>query len=270
MKALGTKKQLSTAYYPQTDSQMERINQEMGTFLWHYVNYQQDDWINWLAAAEFQYNDKKHAATGKTPFKLNFGRYPWKGDLMVKIDIPWVEDFLSGLQRSWEQAIKTIEEAQKNIKKQFDRKRRNPQRLKIGDHVWLENKNIHSNWPSKKLDNKRYGLFKILKDIGSGAFELELLEGWIIHNVFNEDLLTQYVEPKFQRQHKDPAPPPVIINEEEEYEVEEVWKYRTREWETQYLVYWKGYGDKHDQWIAESGLPHAKQAIEDYWTRYLY
>jgi len=77
------------------------------------------------------------------------------------------------------------------------------------------------------------------------------------------------VELKFQGQHKDPAPPPMIINEEEEYEVEEVWKHRTREWGTQYLVHWKGYGNKHDQWIAESGLRHAKQAIEDYWTGYL-
>ena len=83
-----------------------------------------------------------------------------------------------------------MEEVQKNMKKQFDRKRRNPQGLKVGDHVWLENKNIHSNRLSKKLDNKRYGLFKILKDIGSGAFELELPEGWMIHNIFNEDLLT--------------------------------------------------------------------------------
>ena len=33
MKALGTTKQLSIAYYPQTDRQMERINQEVGTFL---------------------------------------------------------------------------------------------------------------------------------------------------------------------------------------------------------------------------------------------
>jgi len=32
-KALGTKRQLSTAYHPQTDDQTERINQEMGTFL---------------------------------------------------------------------------------------------------------------------------------------------------------------------------------------------------------------------------------------------
>jgi len=101
-RALGTKRQLSTAYHLQTDGQTERINQEIGMFLRHYVNYQQNDWTNWLAAAEFQYNDKRHAATGKTPFELNFGRHPWKGDLMVKTDIPRVEDFLSGLQRSWE------------------------------------------------------------------------------------------------------------------------------------------------------------------------
>jgi len=49
---------------------------------------------------------------------------------------------------------KAIEEEQRSIKKQFDKKRRNPQGLKVGDHVWLENKNIHSNRPSKKLDNK--------------------------------------------------------------------------------------------------------------------
>jgi len=38
-KALATKRQLSTAYYPQTNGQTERINQEIGTFLQHYVNY---------------------------------------------------------------------------------------------------------------------------------------------------------------------------------------------------------------------------------------
>ena len=44
--------------------------------------------MNWLAATEFQYNDKKYAAMGKTPFELNFGKHPWKGNLMVKTDIP--------------------------------------------------------------------------------------------------------------------------------------------------------------------------------------
>ena len=70
-----------------------------------------------------------------------------------------------------------MEEAQKSMKKQFDKKRRNSQELKVGDNVWLENKNIHLNRPLKKLDNKRYEPFRILKDIRLGAFELELPEG---------------------------------------------------------------------------------------------
>ena len=52
IKALGMERQLSTTYHPQTDGQTERINQEIGIFLWHYVNYQQDNWMDWLATAE--------------------------------------------------------------------------------------------------------------------------------------------------------------------------------------------------------------------------
>ena len=90
------------------------------------MNYQQDDWMNQLATAEFQYNNKKHVVMGRTLFELNFGRHPWKDNLVVQMDIPQVEDFLIGLQKSWEQATKAMEKAQKNMKKQFDKKRRNP------------------------------------------------------------------------------------------------------------------------------------------------
>ena len=64
---------------------------------------------------------------------------------MVQTEIPRVEEFLVGLQKSWEQVTKAMEEVQKSMKKQFDKKRRNPQGLKVGDNVWLENKNIHLN-----------------------------------------------------------------------------------------------------------------------------
>ena len=30
----------------------------------------------------------------------------------------------------------------------------------------------------------------------------------------------------------------------------------------QFLVYWKEYDNKHDQWISEIGLPYAKKVIE--------
>jgi len=43
-KALEIKRAISTAYYPQTNGQMERINQEIKVFLRYYINYRQDDW----------------------------------------------------------------------------------------------------------------------------------------------------------------------------------------------------------------------------------
>ena len=58
-----------------------------------------------------------------------------------------------------------------------------------------------------------------------------------------------------------------IINKGKEYKVEEVMNYRKQGHSTQFLIHWKGYGNKHDQWIAKTELLHAKKIIEDYWSR---
>ena len=47
----------------------------------------------------------------------------------MQIEFPKLEEFLIGLQRSWEEATKAMEGAQETIKKQFDKKRRNLQGL---------------------------------------------------------------------------------------------------------------------------------------------
>ena len=69
----------------------------------------------------------------------------------------------------------------------------------------------------------------------------------MIHNVFNEDLLTQCKEPQYKDQHIELALLLDIINEKEEYKVEEIKKHRKKRWETQYLVHWKGYENEHNQ-----------------------
>ena len=175
-KALGIKRVLSTVYYSQMDGQIEQINQEAEVFLQHYVNYQQGNWTDWLLAAEFQYNNRKHVAIGHILFKLNFGRYPWKGNLIIKTELPKLNDFLEELQRSWNKARISIDITKEAMKKQFDKKRRNPQGLKVADNMWLEAKNIHLKQPSKKLDQKRYEPFRISKDIGQGVFQIKLPE----------------------------------------------------------------------------------------------
>ena len=112
MKVLETR-MLLIAYHPQSDGQMEWTNQEVGTFLQYYVNYQQDNWMEWLVVAEFQYNNKKHVAMGHTPFELNFGWHLWKRNLMIQTEFPKSEEFLIGLQRSWKEATKSMKIASK-------------------------------------------------------------------------------------------------------------------------------------------------------------
>lgn len=74
-KILKTKKMLSEAYYSQTDSQIERINQKVEIFLQHYISYQQNNCMEWLSVAEFQCKNKIHSAMKYALFKLNSGRH---------------------------------------------------------------------------------------------------------------------------------------------------------------------------------------------------
>jgi hypothetical protein len=41
-----------------------------------YCGFQQDDWQNLLAMAEFAYNNSYHSSTGMSPFYCNAGRHP--------------------------------------------------------------------------------------------------------------------------------------------------------------------------------------------------
>ena len=56
---LGISTKLSTAYHPETDGQSENSNQVLEQYLRSYVNYAQDDWVNWLPLAEFAANNHK-------------------------------------------------------------------------------------------------------------------------------------------------------------------------------------------------------------------
>ena len=62
---------LSTAYHPQTDGQMERINQELEQYLTMFIDYCQEQWPDWLAMAEFAYNNKVQTSTKVSLFKAN-------------------------------------------------------------------------------------------------------------------------------------------------------------------------------------------------------
>ena len=86
------------------------------------------------------------------------------------------------------------------MSKYYDKKRSKLQEYKLGDMVWLEAMNITTDQPSKKLDEKRWGPFKVISKIGASLYKLDLPRTWKqVHNVFNK-LLMPYIEPKFPDQ----------------------------------------------------------------------
>jgi len=76
---LGIKLASSTAWHPQTDRQIERINQELDQYLRLFVNERQDNWYDLLPMAEFQHNNHIHSATQQPLFLLNTRHIPRMG-----------------------------------------------------------------------------------------------------------------------------------------------------------------------------------------------
>jgi len=70
---LGIKTKLLTAFYPQTDGQKERMNQELEKYLCMFIDHHQEQWPEWLGTAEFAYNNKVHTGTKVSPFQANSG-----------------------------------------------------------------------------------------------------------------------------------------------------------------------------------------------------
>ena len=52
----GTKLFMSSAYHPQTDGQTETLNRVLQQYLSSYAMDRPQDWVSYLAWAEFAYN----------------------------------------------------------------------------------------------------------------------------------------------------------------------------------------------------------------------
>ena len=66
----GCRPARSTAYHPQTDGQTERVNRILEDYLKHYVWDKPREWEDYLAVAEFAYNNTWQASINTTPFRL--------------------------------------------------------------------------------------------------------------------------------------------------------------------------------------------------------
>jgi transposase InsO family protein len=74
--SLKIEPRLSTTSHPQRDGKTERTNAMMEQYLPAYVNYQQDDWVEFLPMEEFAANNHILETTGISPLFTNYGLNP--------------------------------------------------------------------------------------------------------------------------------------------------------------------------------------------------
>ena len=186
---LGIKSKLSTAFYPQTDRQTERVNQELEQYLRIFIDHRQEQWSDWLGIAEFAYNNKVHSSTKTSPFKANYRQDPRMGfEIRRKGKYKGAEKFVIKMKKVQEEAKVVLGKAQEKMKKYADRKRTEADKYKVGDLVMLSTKDLKYQMVGKrteKLTERFVGPYKIKKIISSNAVELELPSTIKIHLVVN-------------------------------------------------------------------------------------
>ena len=260
----------STAYHPQTDGQTERVNQVLEQYLRVFSNYKQSDWSKLLPVAEFAYNNSIHATTGISPFFANKGYNPRLdfSPVPVVTNSPTAEKYVAQLADLHSMLREEIKLANERSAKHYDVHHMQAPSFAVGDKVWLSRRNIRTNRPTRKLDDRFLGPFLIKEKISSHAYRLDLPASMSkIHNVFSVNLLEPYAENAIPGRIQ-PPPGPIEVDGDQEYEVALILdskldkRYKPS---LRYLVSWEGYtGPDSMTWEPPSSLSNCQDLVHQF------
>jgi RNase H-like domain found in reverse transcriptase/Reverse transcriptase (RNA-dependent DNA polymerase)/Integrase zinc binding domain len=196
---LGVRLRHSSAFHPETDGQTERINAGVEQYLRAFMNFHQDDWVDWLPLAEFAANNVTSETTGVSPFFANYGFHPKLGTEPTKLLPPnqsaaQRREFLkaNNIADRFERIITQLKalatQAARRYEENANVNREDAPQYAEGLEVYISTKNMKTNRPMKKGDDKWAGPFPILKVYPRSCL-VKLPEGMKIFPVFHNSLL---------------------------------------------------------------------------------
>ena len=119
------------------------------------------------------------------------------------------------------------------------------------------------------MDFKKLGPYPILSQVNPVAYKLKLPPTLKIHNVFHVSLLEPYIQNTIPTRKLSP-PPPVIIQDELEYEVATILDSCKKHRRLYYLVDWVGYDKEEQSWEPATSLVHCKDLVKKFHQKYPY
>ena len=237
------------------------------------MNYEQDDWASLLPLAEFAYNNTSHSATGVSPFFANKGYNPQFDVSVDHVSSFAAESMATSFSDLHDHLREQIGIAIKQYASATESRRILIPPFAPGELVWLDARHIKTLRPSKKLDSWRLGPFKILSEISSHAWKLELpLSLKRIHPVFHVSLLEPDHRNPFPLRSESP-PAPILLGDALEYEVQQVVNSKRANRagaKLLYYVQWKGYEGTAEEysWEPVENLENASELIEEFHQAY--
>ena len=288
-KRVGTHLKHSTSFHPETDGQTEIANSDLKEYLRAYCNYQQDDWYDWLPFAEFEANSAPSSSTTVAPFLATKGYIPRsglepagpiEGTPSAQRQMEAADEFVKKMADLQEFLRAELIWAQAKQEEQANRGRHPAPELKVGDKVMLDARYIQTMRPNKSLDHKNLGPYVIKRVIHNTAYELELPESmksvfpvfhpWLLHPLDGDPLPGQHI----------PDPPPVIIRDEPEWEIDRIVDSRLnrrandpvsrKKGLLQYRVRYKGFEEwnQRPEWQPYNDLENAGTAVAQFHEDY--
>jgi hypothetical protein len=168
---LGVNSVLSTAYHPQMDRSMERVNQEIEVYLAIYCHSHPETWKKNLVTMEFTHNNQRHADWPKTSFEIIQGESPKALPLTYEnTKFPSIDNEIKQMMTNWDKALAAHELAWARM---AERRWNTFTPFTVGQKVWLDTQNMKTNY-HKKMAPKWEGPFKVEEVLGPVTYRLKL------------------------------------------------------------------------------------------------
>ncbi len=182
------------------------------------------------------------------------------------LQIDWVKNISEQMNKTLifarEALIKTWEQMMNQANKH-----RIEINYKIESKMFLNERNIVTAKSFKKLNDKMLDSFQIIESVDS-FYKLKLSKTMRIHDVFYSELFHSVVDDSLFDQ-KNESSKSIVINDKDEWEIDDILnsqRYRRR---LQYWVKWKSYDNDLNWYNADDNeFMNAQEMIDDFHIKY--
>ncbi len=137
----------------------------------------------------------------------------------------------------------------------------------IESKMFLNERNIITARLFKKLDDKMLNSFKITDSVDF-FYKLKLSDTMHIHNVFHSELLHSAVNDSLSDQ-KNKSLRSIVVNDENEWKINNILNFRWYWRQLQYQVKWKSYDNDLNWYNADNDeFMNAQEVIDDFHIKY--